>query len=73
MVVKNPPSFSNQLEMLQHIDAEKKSSEEKFHSQTEKLQSQIKRLQIELKAATAKKTGEYIMVVHMLSSMRRGV
>ena len=47
MVVRNPPSFSNRLEMLKQIDTVRKSSDEKIRL----LQSQIERLQSELKAA----------------------
>jgi serine/threonine protein kinase len=51
MVAKNSPTFSNRLEMLQHIDKNE-----------ERLQSQIKTLRQELKAATAKKQGGYYIV-----------
>ena len=57
IMVKNPPSLSNRLEMLQQIDIERKSSEDKVCLQTKKLLSQIERLQLELKAATTKKQG----------------
>ena len=63
VVVKNPLSFSNRLEMLQQIDIQKKSSEEKIRLQTEKLQSQIERLQLKLKAITANKQGEYWQLI----------
>jgi serine/threonine protein kinase len=55
MVAKNSPSFSNRLEMLQHIDRRK--------SNEERLQSQNKTLRQELKAATAKKQGGILLYI----------
>ena len=59
MVVKNPPSYSNTLEMLQQIDIEGRAIDKKVHSRTKELQSQVEKLQLELLLAKAKKQGEY--------------